>query len=491
MGWSGGKGRGEVSNSGNASPIGAEDGLLVEPFDGSATEWDTLLEGFSGSTFCHLGGWRTVMSEALGHELLYRVAVDKVGEIRGLLPMVRVRSRLFGDYLVSMPFLSYGGPLGSPSAQARLAENAAQEAQELGVDLLELRSRSPVPGALTTSHRKLTVLLDLPESARVLWEDGLKGKVRSQVRRPMKEDMEPCFRPEQLDSFYAVFSRTMRDLGTPVLHRGFFEAVAAEFPGQVLFCAIEFEGNPVAAGCGFLWNGECEITWAGSLREFNRLAPNMLLYWAFMEEAIVRGARMFNFGRCTPGSGTHRFKRQWGGEDYSLPWAQWSPGPVTSTPTPTGRKYRAATAVWKVQISAPFWPTDSGRFSPGASLESGASFRPIPLWICSPSSAPSSGPLLGRPRLAEFCPPFCPPGTRATRSSLLEVAPRPWSWQFAWRGERGRKGLKLHSRLIPVSTWPLQPLGRASLCSSTTWTQRRLHLTWKGFGRLYQMGLGP
>jgi hypothetical protein len=103
----------------------------------------------------------------------------------------------------------------------------------------------------------------------------------------------------------------------------------------------------VAAGCGFLWEGELEITWAGSLREYNRLAPNMLLYWAFMEEAIRRGAHTFNFGRCTAGSGTHRFKRQWGGEDHALPWAQWSSGSTSATPTPSGRKYQIATALWR------------------------------------------------------------------------------------------------------------------------------------------------
>jgi FemAB-related protein (PEP-CTERM system-associated) len=246
-----------------------------------------------------------------------------------------------------MPFLNDGGPVGSQAARSALAEAAAREARELGVDLLELRSRHPVPGNLRTAHRKITVLLELPDSPKILWEEGLKAKVRSQVRRPMKEGMEARFGTDCLDGFYRVFSRTMRDLGTPVLPRRFFETVAEELAGQVVFCTVGLSGEPVAAGCGFLWRNEVEITWAGSLREFNRMAPNMLLYWAFMEEAIGRGADTFNFGRCTPGSGTHRFKRQWGGEDRALPWAQWSPGSVTGTPTPTGTKYRLATSVWK------------------------------------------------------------------------------------------------------------------------------------------------
>jgi FemAB-related protein (PEP-CTERM system-associated) len=321
--------------------------LQVVPFEGSPEEWDGLLTEFADSTFCHLWAWNSIISETLGHRPLYRVAVDSGGEPRGLLPMFRVRSRLFGDYLVSMPFLSYGGPLGTENARRALAESSVREARELGVDLLELRSRTPVPGDLRTSHRKLTVILELPESAELLWEEGLKAKVRSQVRRPRKAGMKPRAGLEEMDGFYQVFSRTMRDLGTPVLPRAFFAAVADRLSSQVVVCTVLQESIPVAAGCGFLWNGEVEITWAGSLRSYSRAAPNMLLYWTLIEEAIQRGAHTFNFGRCSPNSGTHRFKRQWGGTDQPLPWAQWAPGSVAATPTPTGGKYALATAVWR------------------------------------------------------------------------------------------------------------------------------------------------
>jgi serine/alanine adding enzyme len=194
-----GRAEGRVGGAGGPSYGGD---LLLEPFDGSGAEWDGLTRELEGRTFCHLGSWRSVMSEVMGLSLHYRVAADGAGRIHGALPMVRVRSRLFGDYLVSMPFLSYGGPLGSQDARALLAQEAAGEAQSLGVDLLELRSRTPVPGELRTSERKVTVLLPLPESSKELWEKGLPGKVRSQVRRPMKEGMEARFGSELLGSFY-------------------------------------------------------------------------------------------------------------------------------------------------------------------------------------------------------------------------------------------------------------------------------------------------
>src|SRR5687767_12666878 len=90
------------------------DVVLVEP----DAAWDTFVRQAPASTFCHLAGWREVMRDALGHECHYLVARDQEGSWRGVLPVVRVRSRLFGDHLLSMPFLNDGGPLGSEPAQA-------------------------------------------------------------------------------------------------------------------------------------------------------------------------------------------------------------------------------------------------------------------------------------------------------------------------------------------------------------------------------------
>jgi FemAB-related protein (PEP-CTERM system-associated) len=331
-----------------SSPVqDSERKITVLPFDGANQEWDRSLKLLDDSTFAHLGGWREIMEEVMGHETLYRVAVDATGEINGLLPLVRVRSRLFGDYLLSMPFLSYGGPIGTDEARKALVQNATKEAERLGVDLLELRSHKPVQGPLEVSDRKITVTLDLPEDPRDLWENGLKAKVRSQIRRPKKEGVEARFGPECLDPFYGVFCRTMRDLGTPVLSRRFFQSIATTFPEQAVFCSLHWRGESVAAGCGFHWREEFELTWAGALREYNPMAPNMLLYWSVIEDAISRGVRVFNFGRCSPGSGTHRFKKQWGGMDVPLPWAQWTPRGVMTTPNPEQKRFGLAIATWK------------------------------------------------------------------------------------------------------------------------------------------------
>ena len=108
-----------------------------------------------------------------------------------------------------MPFVSYGRPLGSPAAVAALAAAAIEEARRRDVKLLELRSRREQPLALPVSHRKLTVLLDLPPGdPDSLWH-ALPAKLRSQIRRPQKEAIEVRFGVDQLEPFYGVFARHM------------------------------------------------------------------------------------------------------------------------------------------------------------------------------------------------------------------------------------------------------------------------------------------
>lgn len=318
----------------------------VRNFDGAPAEWDAFGARQAGWTHFHRYGWREVMQTALGHETIY-LAARSDGVLEGILPLVRVRSLLFGHYLVSMPFVNYGGPLGSAEAVRALTTEASRVADASGVKLLELRSARELPVELPVSHRKVTVVLDLPNDADALMK-SFPAKLRSQVRRPDKEGVTYAVGSDQVAPFHAVFSRHMRDLGTPNLARGFFEAIARVFPDDAWFGCAWLGGKPIAAGAGFRWGTEFEMTWASALSEFSRTSANMGLYRAFMERAISAGCARFNFGRCTPGSGTHRYKRQWGGQDEPLWWYQHTAGGApAATPSPDQGAFSWGPRIWK------------------------------------------------------------------------------------------------------------------------------------------------
>jgi serine/alanine adding enzyme len=318
----------------------------VEQFSGEPSEWDAFARAQAGFTHYHLFGWKRVMEEALGHETMYYVARDPVGQIEGVLPLVRVRSHLFGHFLVSMPFVNYGGPLGTDAGIQALAAAAVDRADREGVKLLELRSRRELPLGLPASHRKITVVLDLAGDTKQLW-DGFDANVRRRVRRSQKEGVTVRFGLDQVAPFYEVFAVHMRDLGTPVHGRRLFDLAAEVFPESAWFGCAWLRGEPIAAIGGFDWNDEFEVTWASALVAHKQVAANMHIYWAFMEHAMERNLRVFNFGRCTPGGGTHRFKMQWGGREEQLWWYQHARGSAVSTPSPDEGAFSWGPKAWR------------------------------------------------------------------------------------------------------------------------------------------------
>jgi FemAB-related protein (PEP-CTERM system-associated) len=320
--------------------------VSVSRYEGDGAAWDAFVRAQPGWTHFHLFGWQRVIQSVFGHDCPYLAATDVQGRIVGILPLVHVRSFVFGQFLVSMPFVNYGGPLGSDTAIRELASFATGLAADAHGALLELRSRNALPLQLPVSHRKITVTRELPPTADALWS-SLSAKVRSQIRRPKKERVILRFGPDQLGPFFQVFSTHMRDLGTPTQPRQLFEALLAEFGDDIVFCAAYLGNTPIAAGCSIGWGNECEMTWASSLVQFKSVSANMLLYWGMMEHAITRGITTFNFGRCTPGSGTHRFKEQWGGRDEPLWWYHASERGVMKAPSPSDSAYSWGPRVWK------------------------------------------------------------------------------------------------------------------------------------------------
>jgi FemAB-related protein (PEP-CTERM system-associated) len=321
--------------------------LNVESFSGDPAAWDAAVRGFEGWTHFHLYGWRHVIEAVFGHACDYLCCRDADGAIAGVLPLVQVRSRLFGHFLVSMPFLNYGGPLGAPPAVAALVARACEMARERGADLLELRSARALDVDLPVSHRKITVLLDLPPGdAEALWKQ-LPTKMRTKIRGTEKKGVSVVHGRDQLSHFYPIFARHMRDLGTPTLPRRFFEAIADAFGDDAWLACAWHEGQAIAGGCGFRWADRFEITWAAAAMSRRDLRPNYGLYWSLMERAAREGLALFDFGRSTPGGGTHEFKRQWGSRDAPLWWYQLAAGATRSTPSPDDPSYAWGPRLWK------------------------------------------------------------------------------------------------------------------------------------------------
>ena len=285
----------------------------------------------------------------MSQQSYYLTARSSDGAVRGVLPLVRLNSRLFGDFMVSMPYLNYGGLLASDdAAKEALLERAQQLGEESGVSHIELRNTVAEMGALPAREDKVAMILELPESIDALGK-SIGSKRRSQVRRPLREDPEiRVGGAELVDLFYAVFARNMRDLGTPVYAKSLFTAICEAFPDETKIVGITIRGEPAAAAFLIGHAGQLEIPWASTVRDFNRISINMLLYWEVLRYAIDAGYERFDFGRSTVDAGTYRFKKQWGAEPQQLYWHYWMrDGGDLPQLNPNNPKYRMAINLWQ------------------------------------------------------------------------------------------------------------------------------------------------
>jgi FemAB-related protein (PEP-CTERM system-associated) len=261
--------------------------------------------------------------------------------VAGVLPLVLVKHFLLGTSLTSIPFFDMAGILADgPEAEKALLDEALRIAAETGAGILELRQQAALSGISQkdTGHptndqafrsflnsSKSRMILDLPESAEKLMA-SFKSKLRSQVKRPLKEGLVcKSGGMELLRDFYSVFLVNMRDLGSPVHSQRIIGEVLRRLPGSSRIFVVYKGGRPIAASLLVSFNRGCFNPWASSLREFSSFSPNMLLYWSMLEYACDAKAATFDFGRSTLGEGTYRFKEQWGARPAPLHWYTFQP----------------------------------------------------------------------------------------------------------------------------------------------------------------------
>jgi FemAB-related protein (PEP-CTERM system-associated) len=332
--------------------------------DTDKESWDSYVYNHRDSTHCHLSGWKNVIEKAYGHKGYYLIAEDD-SRIVGVLPLMHLKSVLFGNRLVSMPFLNYGGALADSEEGGRaLIDEAMNICSNLRASSVEVRHINP--GRATDSEdkykvfertHKVRMVLNLPDSREALLK-SFKAKLRSQITRPQKEGMTAHLGGlELVDSFYKVFSINMRELGSPVHSRKLFEQICREFSEESKVGVVEYQNATVAAGIIFCFRDTVEIPWASSLKGFNKFSPNMLLYWCFIEHACEEGFKYFDFGRSTPNEGTFKFKEQWGAVATPLHWqcitSNKVNGFVIDSKNP---KYQTLIKIWqRLPISISTW----------------------------------------------------------------------------------------------------------------------------------------
>jgi FemAB-related protein (PEP-CTERM system-associated) len=287
--------------------------LVIKELDDSAIpDWDRFVAEHAGATFFHRAGWKRVIERSFGHRAYYFYA-ERSGAMEGILPLVHVKSAIFGNALISLPFCVYAGPVAENDQALRALDNAARDlANLLDVAHLEYRHIEPreYPGAVTKADLYVTFrkpidadlnknLLAIPRKQRAMIRKAEKLGLRSEIDTDSRR-------------LHRVYSESVRNLGTPVFSRRYFDELKAEFGDACELLVVTHDERAVSAVMSFYFRDEVLPYYGGGISQARVLAANDFMYWEVMRRACERGSQIFDFGRSKRGTGAFDFKKNWG-----------------------------------------------------------------------------------------------------------------------------------------------------------------------------------
>ena len=291
--------------------------VVVEPVpvDRSA-EWEDFVRTREDTCFVDDWRWRDVVWDSYRLPSTWFLA-KRDGKVAGALGLTLTRHPVFGTYLATAPFGSYGGFYHeSDDVALALLRSAEKLREEVGARHVNVRGLPAgsleIPG-WRRDRSYATYWLDLPGSAEEYVEDQLPKKVRWLVRKATGGALRFALgSTELLDDFLFVMERSMKELGSPYHGRTYLVGILERFgSGAVLGVAYNGDGAPVGANLLMLHGSSATQVHANALQDHRSLLPAEFLYYSAIQTCCDLGLDRLDLGRSLIGSGNEQFKMKW------------------------------------------------------------------------------------------------------------------------------------------------------------------------------------
>ena len=280
----------------------------------SHVRWDQFVNQQGAHPF-HLTVFKKIIESAIGCQSIYLYAEDDTG-IKAVLPLFEMKSLLFGHALISVPFCVYGGGLGDKQAVKALIEQSILLGEEKKVDYIDLRSQDE-PIDMGWSQ---TLYVYFKKPLCETHEENLSQiprKQRAVIRKAEQNGLRAVFETN-INTFYDLYAASLRNLGTPVLGKSYFETMKSKLRENCEVLTVYHEQTPLTSVMSFLHQDTIFPYYGGGSTQARQWGANDFMYHRLMQSATERGFKQFDFGRSKIDSGSYRFKKHWGFEPKPL-----------------------------------------------------------------------------------------------------------------------------------------------------------------------------
>ena len=303
-------------------------------------------------SFSGLDSW-TNLAHAMYDYKMVRYTVTEDSQTLAAISLVEVKHPVFGHYLVTAPFGSYGGfAFESQTARDLLLDEVSRLAGDLKVEYVAIRfdeGDSAPPDNWIQHPAYYTYLVDLTPGSEALLKT-FSSDHRNHVRKSTKKGFTIRFgHLDLLDDIYEALARSMHELGSPY-HAKIYLQKMAELLGDTLEFAVLYDPQGKIAGGGvFIYQGDTVFNLhANILRDVRSNYAGEFLYWSVIERGIQKGLKTFDLGRSLIGSGNEVFKMKWQPRKKLLAYWHWlAPGHELPALDQKNPKFQLAIAVWK------------------------------------------------------------------------------------------------------------------------------------------------
>ncbi len=310
--------------------------------------WDEYVSRSKHAIVFHLAGWKEVMKVSFGLTPRYIFAAD-LDRITGVLPLFYVKNSISGDYYTSMPGAMCADDEETARALVGHATGLVKASNSKYLILRDSHQKWDLPGlARSDDHCYLTTRLS--SDLELVWSQ-INREERRLIRNAIAEGVEVETKPENITEFYPVYLKAMRERGTPPFGVEFFRQAWEQYPENFTLQTVRYENQILAGGFVAHFKDTVYCTWAGVLKRYYEYRPSHLLFWNAMKFGSKNGYQFVDFGRSQCGSGSYKFKLNFGAQPQSLYQYYFLNGnllpPAVGNGWANDAKYRQFVRIWR------------------------------------------------------------------------------------------------------------------------------------------------
>ncbi len=279
----------------------------------------------NAATFNSLDSWSQLVQQIYGYNVYRFEAIDEK-ETVGILALAHVHHPIFGNYLATSPFGSFGGfAFSSVEARDALLKEAQNLATELKVEYAVLRfmdDDNAPPSPWIHNPIYSTYLIDLPSNPEDLMKE-FGHQHRKHTRQSLRKGFKVQFGHfELLDETYETLSKSMHELGSPYHSKNYLKTMANLLGENLEFAVIKDVKDTLVGSAVLAYHGTIATNLhANILHKYRSDYAGECLYWNILEHYCQKGMKVCDMGRSLNGSGNETFKFKW--KPRKVPLAYW------------------------------------------------------------------------------------------------------------------------------------------------------------------------